>query len=64
MKITYKIDQLGNAGYMAYCPSMKPVRVFGKTRDEAKRKFPIAIKLYFKKHPDLVKQLESASIEV
>ncbi len=60
MQITFRVEQLeGSTGYMAYCPSMKPVRVFGKTREEATRKIPEAIKLYLEKHPDLESQLES-----
>ena len=60
MHITYKVEQLeGSDGYIAYCPSMRPVRVFGKTREEATKKIPEAIKLYIEKHPELKSQLES-----
>jgi predicted RNase H-like HicB family nuclease len=60
MHITYRVEQLeGSKGYIAYCPAMRPVRVFGKTREEATRKIPEAIRLYIEKHPELKTQLES-----
>lgn len=60
MHITYKVEQLeGSEGYIAYCPAMRPVRVFGKTREEATKKISEAIKLYIEKHPELKTQLES-----
>lgn len=58
MEITYHIKQLeGRTDYMGYCPVMKPVSVYGKTKEEVQKKMQQALSLYLKKHPDLVQDI-------
>ena len=62
MEITYKIERLEDSdGFLAYCPYIKPLRVFGRTREIAKDKFSQATRLYLKKHPEL-EQLDTITI--
>ncbi len=53
-----RVQSLDDDGYVAYCPSMKPVRAYGKTRDQAAKKIQSAMKLY----PELKSKLESIII--
>ena len=66
MEVTYQIKQLdGRTDYMGYCPIMKPVSVYGKTKDEVDKKMFIAISLYLEKHPNLLKDIQrTATIQV
>ena len=62
MEVTYKIEGLQDSdGFLAYCPYIKPLRVFGRTREIAVKKFSEASKLYLKKHPEL-EQLDIVTI--
>ena len=67
MHITYHIKQLvgedGDVdGYIAFCPSMEPVTVFGKTVESATTKIETAMKLYLKQHPELHDELETVEV--
>ncbi len=41
-------------GFMAFCPAMKPVRVFAKTEDEAMKKIHEAVTMYIHRHPEIL----------
>ncbi len=58
MQISYHVEELPEkTGYVAYCPVMKPVSVYGKTKEAVENKISEAIKLYLEKHPELKEQL-------
>lgn len=59
MQITYKIEELKNGGYMAYCPEMKPVIVQGDTEEEVSEKLVSVAKLYIKRHPGFQESMRS-----
>lgn len=63
MEYTYQMKMLESGGYMAYCPAMKPVSVFGKTEEEATKKLGIAVALYVKRHPEIIATLRSSVLE-
>lgn len=62
MQITYKMEPLKSGGFVAYCPAMEPVRVFGKTENEAAAKLIGAAKLYVAHHPEFEKSLKSSEL--
>ncbi len=59
MQLTYRIKKLNSGGYVAFCPAMEPVKVFGKTEDEASKKLVSVAKLYLKAHPDFESSVKS-----
>lgn len=66
MQITYHVEhEEGSDVYIAHCPVMKPVSVYGKTEREVETKMKEAIKLYLDKHPEVLKDLHTTnSIEM
>ena len=64
MQLSYLMKKLDSGGYMAYCPAMKPVKVFGKTKDEASKKLIHVAKLYLESHPDFTKSIETSELEI
>ena len=64
MQLNYNLEKDGSSGYIAYCPVMKPVSVYGKTEQEAAEKLKEAIGLYLSKHPDILKNIRTASVEI
>jgi len=63
MQYTYQMKTLEGGGYMAYCPAMKPVSVFGKTEEDAVKKLDIAVSLFVKRHPEILGTLRSSVLE-
>ena len=59
MQYTFQIEKL-STGFMAFCPDMKPVIVFGKTEKEATEKLDVAVKLYVARHPEIKDIMRSA----
>jgi len=63
MQYTYQMKTLESGGYMAYCPAMKPVSVFGKTEEDAVKKLDIAVALFVKRHPEILGTLRYSVLE-
>ncbi len=63
MDLTYRVEKLKSGGFVAFCPTMKPVRVFGKTEDDASKKLISTAKLYLKRHPDFLDTIRTSSLE-
>lgn len=61
MDYTYEVEKLESGGYVAFCPAMKPVRVFGQTESEAQEKLEATVPLYIKRHPELKAKLRVAT---
>lgn len=55
----FKIEQV-ETGYIAKCPDMPPVIVFGKTEKEATEKLDVVVKLYIARHPEIKDRMRSA----
>ena len=55
----FKIKQT-ETGYIAQCPDMPPVIVFGKTEKEATDKLDVVAKLYVARHPEIKETTRSA----
>lgn len=65
MQITYCVESDVKAGgFIAYCPVMKPVNIYAKTREEIKPKIRDAIVLYLKRHPEIKEELQTETIEI
>ena len=47
---------------MAFCPAMKPVSVFAKTEEEAAKKIHVAVKMYVRRHPEIMSTLRSSNL--
>lgn len=62
MDYTYEVEKLESGGYVAFCPAMKPVRVFGQTEEEAEKKLEATVPLYIKIHPELKSKLRVATL--
>ena len=61
MQYTFQIKQL-KSGFMAFCPAMKPVSVFAKTEEEAAKKIHVAVKMYVRRHPEIMSTLRSSNL--
>lgn len=65
MQITYRVEPDEKAGgFIAYCPVMKPVSIYAKTREEVAPKIRDAIELYLQKHPEIEETLQTETIEM
>ncbi|QLH04112.1 HicB family protein [Nitrosopumilus oxyclinae] len=65
MQITYRVEHDDKSdGFIAYCPVMKPVSIYAKTRDEVAPKIRDAIELYLQKHPEFQDKLQTETIEM
>ncbi len=62
IQYTFLVKPLGDRGYMAFCPAMKPVSVFAKTEEEVIKKVDIAVKMYVHRHPDILGTLRSSNL--
>lgn len=62
MQISFRVEHDKETGdYIAYCPVMKPVSVYGKSEKEVSTKLMDAIHLYVKKHPDVLEDIRTSS---
>ncbi len=60
MQITYRVEHDEKTdGFIAYCPVMKPVSIYAKTKEEIIPKIRNAIELYLQKHPEREMQIET-----
>lgn len=65
MQITYRVEPDEKTdGFIAYCPVMKPVSIYAKTREEVAPKIRGAIELYLQKHPEIEEKLQTETIEM
>ena len=62
MEYTYEVEPIKTGGYVAFCPAMKPVRVFGQTEQEAQEKLEAVVPLYIQRHPELKAKLRVATL--
>ena len=62
MKLEYCLEELETGGFMAYCPTMKPVIVQGETEDIIKEKLQTATKIYLARHPTALDTLKTAEL--
>ena len=62
MQYTFQIKQL-KKGYMAFCPDMEPVSVFGKTEEQAVKKLDVAVGMYVRRHPEIIKTTRHSTLE-
>ncbi len=47
---------------MAFCPAMKPVSVFAKTEVEATKKIHVAMRMYIRRHPEIIDTSRSSNL--
>lgn len=65
MQITYHVEPDEKTdGFIAYCPVMKPVIIYAKTREEVAPKIRDTILLYLEKHPEIEEKLQTETIEM
>lgn len=65
MQVSYRVDHNEVTGdYIASCPLMKPVSVYGKSEREVASKMIDAIRLYLKKHPDALEKIRTSALEM
>lgn len=63
MKVKYRVDKVPD-GFIAYCPSMKPVSIFAKTEKEIELKLIDAIELYLKMHPEIFVESQTPEMTI
>ena len=60
MQITYCVESDKKTdGFVAYCPVMRPVSIYAKTRDEVAPKIRDAMELYLQKHPEIKEKIQT-----
>lgn len=61
MKYIYKVKKV-KTGFIGYCPDMKPVSVFAKTKKELRPKLDACVELYVARHPEVKETLMVGTI--